>query len=156
MFLHRREQDPCDNAIRKARVEITQSPKLALHTAFLNSSLNRRPGGEATQDDDFSHFAFKFRVVEHRSRNILLWEHDYPERAIYDETVELRVDPDSSDPPNRVQYRWLSELSGKGNWVPASPDQDGWRYTFPLRTAASFEGKVVIQASAWPDLLSLA
>ena len=139
LFLHRREQEPCENAMRMTRAEVTPNGKLFLHTAFLNSVL-----GDA---DASSHFGFKLRVVEHRIKDHF-WEQSYPERAIYDETCEVLVNL-QSDPP-QVQYHWLSDMINPNQWEDTTIDNDG-RYSFPLRSAGSFSATVVIQASAWPD-----
>src|SRR5207249_10015904 len=80
VYLHRRQQDPCENAIR---LELRDIPKsLLLHTGFMNSKLK----DEAEQ---FSQFSLKFRVVEHRVKDGFLWDHEYPERPIYNETLEV-------------------------------------------------------------------
>src|SRR5207245_6611332 len=68
-YLHRRQQEPCENAIRLERGKIP--PRLLLHSAFLNSRL-RDPA------DTFSHFGAKIRVVEHRVKDGYLWDHEYP------------------------------------------------------------------------------
>jgi hypothetical protein len=136
LFLHRRQQEPCENAMRMKRDEVMPHGKLYLHTAFMNSAL-----GDL---DASSHFAFKLRVIEHRMKSHF-WEPDYPERAIYDETCEVLVNMAT----NEVKYHWLSDLIDPDDWNP-SVFENG-RYSFPLRAAASFSATVVLQASTWPD-----
>lgn len=136
LFLHRREQDPCENAMRRKRADVMPNGKLFLHTAFMNSNL-----GDLNAS---SHFSFKIRVVEHRMKNHF-WEQDYPERAIYDETGEVVVNLTT----NQVQYHWLSDMTDPDHWEPTQFANG--RYSFPLRPAASFSATVVIEASRWPD-----
>ena len=136
LFLHRREQEPCENAMRRTRASITANGKLFLHTAFMNSAL-----GDL---DASSHFSFKIRVVEHRVKDHF-WEQDYPERAIYDETAEVMVNLTTSE----VKYHWLSDVTDPMQW--ATADLGDGKYSFPLRQAASFSAIVVIEATGWPD-----
>jgi hypothetical protein len=136
LFLHRREQEPCENAMRRNRAEVTPNGRLFLHTAFMNSRL-----GDLNAS---SHFSFKIRVVEHRVKNHF-WDHDYPERAIYDETGEVVVNLTT----NQVQYHWLSDMTDPEHWEPTQFANG--RYSFPLRPAGSFSATLVIEASRWPD-----
>jgi hypothetical protein len=139
VYLHRRQQDPCENAIRLKRQDIPRS--LLLHTAFLNSKL--RDDGE-----QFSNFSGKFRVVEHRVSEGFLWDHEYPERPIYNESVEVRVGDVQDGVVAAVEYRWLSDGDG---WTRVAPDAN-LTYQFPLRTAGSFSADVLIKVGSWPDL----
>jgi len=140
VYLHRRQQDPCENAMRFDRKDLDALPELPLHTAFMNSRL--RLGG-----DLFSHFLMKLRVLEHRVKDGLLWDHDYPERAIYNEMVEIRVgDADQQDPGNALQVRWLSD-SIDGDWQSIAGNAGTFR--FALRQADSFSGTVRVDASGW-------
>jgi hypothetical protein len=140
VYLHRREQDPCENAMRFDRTDLHGLKRLPLHTAFMNSQLKR-------DNDLFSHFLIKLRVLEHRVREGMLWDHDYPEKAIYNEMVEIRVgDADKQNPGNALEVRWLSEATDT-KWQPVA-GQDGV-FRFDLRSAASFAGRLCITASSW-------
>jgi len=139
-YLHRREQDPCENAMRFNLEDVPT--RLPLHAGFLNSTL--KDEGEA-----FSQFAFKFRIVEHRVKEGMLWDHEYPDRPIYNETLEIRVgDIDPLQPGVEVQYRWLSDGDA---WTPVGPVND--EYRFHLRQAGSISDatEVVIKVGSWPD-----
>ena len=132
-YLHRRQQDPCENAIRLERKDIP--PRLLLHTGFINSRL-RDEGAQ------FSHFGGKVRVVEHQVRDGFLWDHEYPERPIYNESIEVRVGDGG-----QMSYRWLSEGDA---WQDVQPDAAG-DYRIPLRSAGALTGSLVIKPGRWPD-----
>jgi pimeloyl-ACP methyl ester carboxylesterase len=143
VYLHRREQDPCENAMR---YELGKMPDLVpLHTAFLDRRL--RDPGQA-----YSHFAISLRVVEHRAtRGFLgLFDREYPARPIYAETLEIRIGDGSRDAPApTVEYRWLSETAGwtAVEWVRGA-------FEIPLRTLTTsdaFRGTLRIVPSAWPQ-----
>ncbi len=144
VFLHRREQDPCENALRLGRNELPES--LALYTGFMNSALKMNP------DDSFVHFALTLRVVEHRLEKVCLWDRQYPGRPIYSETLEIRVgDTDPKQPGDEVQFRWFSDVGGSSlPWTTAPASRDG-AFRFPLRNAGAFAGTLTIRAGAWPD-----
>jgi len=131
-YLHRRQQDPCENAIRLERDKIPT--RLLLHTAFINSRLR-------DEGDQFSHFGGKIRIVEHRVRDGFLWDHEYPERPIYNESVEVRVGGD------QVGYRWLSDGD---DWHTVTGEQSG-EYRIPLRQAGALTGILAITPGRWPD-----
>lgn len=140
-YLHRREQDPCENAMRYNLENVPQ--RLPLHTGFLNSNLK-------DESELFSQFSFKFRVVERRVKKGMLWDQEYPDRPIYNETLEMRVgDIDPGNPGIEVQYRWLSDGD---KWTQVNPVKS--EYRFPLRKAGSIsdEAEVVIKVSSWPDI----
>jgi hypothetical protein len=100
-------------------------------------------------DERFSHFAVKLRVVEHRLRPGLLWDRDYPEKPIYDETLEIRVgDVDPAHPGDEVQYRWLSEA---GAWNPPVPREADGGYRIALRAQGALSGTLAIKPGPWPD-----
>jgi len=138
VYLHRRQQDPCENA---ERLEWNRVPKrLHLHTGFMNSKM-RDPRSP------FSHFSIKLRVVEHRVKENLLWDKEYPERPIYNETLEMRVgNPDPKHPGDRVEYRWLSD-GEQWNQLPAGDDG---AFRIDLRQASALSATLVLRASAWP------
>lgn len=139
IYLHRREQDPCENAIRLERKDIPK--RLLLHTGFMNSKLK-------DDNDNFSHFALTLRVIEHRVEKGFLWDREYPGRPIYAETLEIRVgDSDPSQPGDEVEYRWLSEVAG---WKQMQPDNGLFRA--PLRQADTISAEVTIKAGLWPDV----
>jgi hypothetical protein len=131
-YLHRRQQDPCENAIRLERHDIPK--RLLLHTAFMNSRL--RDAGET-----FSHFGSKIRVVEHRVRDGFLWDHEYPERPIYNESIEVRVGDTG------MSYRWLSDGD---EWTEATRAADG-SVRVALRNGGAVKGDLVIRPGVWPD-----
>ncbi len=131
-YLHRRQQDPCENAIRLERGDIPK--RLLLHTAFMNSRL--RDAGET-----FSHFGSKIRVVEHRVRDGFLWDHEYPERPIYNESIEVRVGDTG------MSYRWLSDGD---EWTEAARAADG-SVRVALRNGGAVKGDLVIRPGVWPD-----
>jgi hypothetical protein len=140
VYLHRREQEPCENAMRLDRDAVPS--RLFLHTAFLNAA--RRDAGS-----NFSHFAAKLRVVEHRIQGRrLAFDIEYPDRPIFDETVEVRIGDVDGDGKVDVGYRWLSDA---GDWQALTSDGNGV-FRFPLRAAGAVSAEVVIQASPWPDL----
>jgi len=131
-YLHQRQQDPCENAIRLERGDIPK--RLTLHTAFLNSRLR-------DEGDRFSHFGGKVRVVEHRVKDGFLWDHEYPERPIYNESIEVRVGD------TEVFYRWLSDGD---EWKPMQADGAGG-FRVPLRSGGALRGNLVIHPGPWPD-----
>jgi pimeloyl-ACP methyl ester carboxylesterase len=146
-YLHRRQQAPCENAIR-VNVDDGGFPRaLHLHTGFFNTDLRR-------ENDDYSHFLLTFRLVQHRVSTGLigrLFDQEYPERQLYNEALEARVgDPHLG--AKMVQYRWLSDLDG-------APDQASWRdaqftghdFRLTLRDANTIAGALVVQAATWPD-----
>ena len=148
VYLHRREQDPCENA---HRVE-TVPDRLLLHTTFMNSGIKTAEQKEVP----FSHFSVKLRVVEHRRRDRFLWDREYPGREIYADSLEIRVgDSDPDDPGEEVWYR---SFGGVGDWteadrLDADPTDPVARKVFeiPLEGNGAFRGRLVIRAGAWPD-----
>lgn len=140
VYLHRRQQDPCENAIRYAREDL-EAKTVLLHTIFMNSALKT----EAKKP--FSHFQLQFRIGERAIKKGLLWDREYPEKTIYGEDLEVRVgDFDETQEGTEVQYRWLSEGS---DWKNAEKSSHGFR--IPLRSAGSLSGNFLIAASQWPD-----
>lgn len=144
VYLHQRKQNPCENA---QRFERSQFPvgSVHLHTGFLDTKL--RAAGEK-----FSHFLLAFRVAQHRIRDGFLFDHQYPERTIYSESMEVRVNLAAQGEEPKVQYRWLSEttnLEDQNSW--RAPQLQGGVFRFPFRQADTLKGALCIQASAWPD-----
>ena len=143
VYLHQRRQDPCENGWTFTLGNVP--PELPLHTGFLNSTLRPDPS------DPFLHFLLALRVAEHRPRGPWPWDHEYPERVIFSETLELRINlqPTPDDP--LVQYRWLSDNTLTGdNWQKdLAPDEEG-HYTLPLRAAAAFSAAYRFTPSDWP------
>ena len=119
-----------------------------MHTGFLDTKL--RPHGET-----FSHFLLAFRVAQHRVRDGFLFDHQYPERTIYSESLEVRVNltpADGSGAPI-VEYRWLAEttdLDDAQSWQPLAFDAQGV-CRLPFRHADTLDGQLCIQAGVWPD-----
>ena len=145
-YLHRRQQVPCENAIR-INVDGAGFPRSQhLHTGFFNTDL--RP-----QNDPYSNFLLTFRVVERRVRDgiLHLFDQEYPERQIYNEALETRV----GDPrlgAQMVQYRWLSDLDGAadpGTWSDAV--FNGQDFRLPLRSANTIAATLAVQTARWPD-----
>lgn len=140
VYLHRREEDPCENAIRRSRKEL-DGQSVLLHVGFMNSNLKR------DVSDDFSHFLMKLRVVERRVKHGLLWDHEYPDRVIFNEMLEVGVgDHDRDQPGDSLKYRWLSD-STDGDFQPAAAANGSFR--IPLRPAAAFAGRLRITPAAW-------
>lgn len=135
VYLHRREQDPCENAFR---IEHSQVPsKIDLHTVFLNTSLNLDP------TDLFSYFIMKIRVAEYRVEKNMLWDYKYPSREIYSESLEIKVRKDEAQ-NYQAGYRWLSDME----WVMLDTTTSS-EFAIPLRNAPSVSGSLVLNASLW-------
>jgi pimeloyl-ACP methyl ester carboxylesterase len=138
-YLHRRQQDPCENAIRVKVDGDSKPPKtLNLHTGFMSKKLRAK-------DSSHSYFQGRFQVAERRVKPGWLWDRDYPTSVIYNETLEARVGDEG------VEYRWLSDLvdRSEGAWQRAEPSDGGFR--IPMREAKSFAAKLVVRAGSWPD-----
>jgi hypothetical protein len=146
VFLHQRQQNPCENAQRFERSAFPLAT-VHLHTGFLDTKL--RPLGE-----QFSHFLLAFRVVQHRVQDGFLFDHQYPERTIYSENMEVRVNlvmAGGTAVPD-VEYRWLSEtthLDDPRSWQPAVLNENIFR--FPFRQSDTLKGELCIQPGMWPD-----
>jgi hypothetical protein len=145
-YLHRREQDPCENALRLKAASVKGDTKLHLHTGFLNTRL--KPG-----DSSHSHFTLAFKVTEYHVKKFLLWDREYPGRTIYSETAEIRLkDITGDDVADELQYRWMSDVtdwSDETQWQTAPEGPDG--YLIPLRPANTMEANILITAGQWPD-----
>lgn len=145
-YLHRREQEPCENSMRHYAANINKKTKLHLHTGFLNSKL--KPGTST-----HSHFVISFKVVEYHVKKSWLWDREYPGRTIYSETAEIRLkDINEDHEADLLEYRWMSDVTdweGKDGWQSAQEVADG--YLIPLRQANTMEGNFFISASKWPD-----
>ncbi|HYK00777.1 MAG TPA: hypothetical protein VE974_03415 [Thermoanaerobaculia bacterium] len=140
VYLQRREQDPCENALRFKRENLPSS--LQLYTGFLNTAL------KTDEANDFSEFALTIRVVEHRVEKGLFWDHEYPGRHIYNETLLIRVGDFNPDRDGQeVRILWLSDRAS--DWTEIEPQNS--TYDIPLRTAQSVSGSVRIAVSPWPD-----
>ncbi len=133
-YLHRREQEPCENALRFERSSIPND--LHLHTGFLNSKLR-------ITTDPYSYFVMKFRVLEYRREAGFLWDYKYPSRQIYSESLEVKIGEGNSN----AQYRWLSDMK---EWEPFTQSANG-DFAVPLRKADSLQGTMVLRATPWPD-----
>jgi hypothetical protein len=144
VYLQRREQDPCENAMRFDAGSIPA--EISLYTGFLRSAEKTDP------EKDFSEFALTIRVVEHRVEHQLLWDHEYPGRKIYDETLMIRVaDSDPTKPGNEVSFMWLSDRlpDRAAEWPEVEPVNG--TYSIDLRAAQSVSGVIRIVSSPWPD-----
>lgn len=143
VYLHRREQDPCENAMRYQLG--TMPSEVPLHTAFLDSTL-RDPG------QPYSRFAISLRVVEHRATPgfLGLFDREYPARPIYSETVEIRLgDGPPGSPRPTVEYRWLSDTA---DWTGVELI-DGC-FDIPLRALTAndaFRGVLRLRPTRWPE-----
>ncbi len=141
-YLHRRQQDPCENAIRIPREKIGAG--IYLHTAFMNSELK-------TEEDGFSYFSMQIRILERSVKKGFLWDHEYPDKQIYSETLEIKVgDSNPANPGDELEFRWLSDVK---DWAEAKDEGNKLEgiYHIPLRKAGSVDGKLVISAGLWPD-----
>jgi hypothetical protein len=146
VFLHQRKQNPCENAQRFGRREFPLQ-NVHLHTGFLDAKLRAR-------GDAFSHFLLAFRMSQHRVRDGFLFDHQYPERTIYSESLEVRVNLGRSNETGvpTVGYRWLSDTidsENSGSWTDTSLDAGILR--FPLLNAVTLAGELCIEPRAWPD-----
>ncbi|WP_159476860.1 lipase/acyltransferase domain-containing protein [Dyadobacter sp. 3J3] len=83
IYLHQRKQNPCENAFRKTRDEFPVN-QLHLHTGFLDTTL--KPEG-----DPFSQFLLAFKISQHQVKKGFLFETQFPERTIYSESMDIRV-----------------------------------------------------------------
>lgn len=148
IFLHQRRQNPCENAMRYDRAgNRLADPKTAepvsvipLHTAFMDTRFQRR-------GEPWSHFSLGFRVAEHQVQKGFLWDHEYPERTIYSETMEVRVgNDDTASDAILVEYRWLSDGP---DWQAAVIDISDGRSAIPLRAAETWGGTLQIRYEPW-------
>jgi len=145
VYLQRREQDPCENAMRFEAGSIPQ--EISLYTGFLRSEEKTDP------EANFSEFALTIRVIEHRVEHHLLWDHEYPGRKIYDETLMIRVgDTNRDEPGDEVSFMWQSDRNPdrQAKWPEVAPSDTGV-FSIPLRAAQSVSGVIRIAASPWPD-----
>lgn len=161
VLLHQRRENPCENAIRIPADSFRRDGQPValqggvLHNLFMNS--RRR----LDSNDPFIHFLLSFRIVEHQvqAEKILgmrLWDHEYPERAIYSESVEIRVNTDDVTalrngtiqnlPNTTVEYTWLSDHSGA--WTATGLTPDG-TFVIELRDAGSLSGKLLLRPFLW-------
>lgn len=141
VYLQRREQDRCENAVR---FEANQWPAagIFLYTGFLRSS------EKLEADSKFAEFSLTIRVVEYRIEKGFLWDHEYPGRKIYDEQVIIKVGDVDGDERNDVEVMWLSDRSEAFTRILPT---DGRVYTIPLREATTMKGNIRIVAGPWPD-----
>jgi hypothetical protein len=138
-FLHRRQQDPCENALRFKREDLPKT--LVLHTAFMNSGLK-------DDDEHYSHFSMRFRVLERKVKRGTFWDTDYPERQIYSEGLEVRVgNENAKEADTEVGYHWLSDV---GEWQRAERYPNG-TYRLQLRNAGAIKADLVVEALPWPN-----
>ena len=138
VYLQRREQDPCENAIRFEADAIPSN--IYLYTGFLRSS------ERLDADAKVSEFALIVRVVEHRIEKRLLWDHEYPGRQIYNETLIIRVGDLDEEKGTDVEFMWLSD---RGPFTRITPKNG--IYEIELREARCVKGTIRIVASRWPD-----
>lgn len=145
VFLHQRKQNPCENAMRFKRDDFPLK-SVHLHTGFMDTRL-RAPR------DKFSYFLLAFRISQHRVREGFMFDHQYPERTIYSESMEVRVDlaTEAGAVPT-VDYRWLSEttdLDDPQSWISVQLADGVFR--FPFRQAATIRGDLCMKPGPWPD-----
>ena len=135
VYLHRRQQDPCENAIRYSRDDL-DGKTILLHTLFMNSSL---------KTGKYSAFKVELRIRERAVKDGWVWDREYPVKTIYSEDLEVEVgDFDANLKGEEVRYRWLSE---GGDWIAAVETDDGFR--IPLRAAGAVKANFFISASEW-------
>jgi len=92
--------------------------------------------------DGYSYFALKFNVLEYRIQEGFLWDHKYPSRPIFSESLEIRIDTGYSG-TYRAGYRWLSDAQ----WVDFISDND--QYLAPLRQGLAVRGNIKFEAFKW-------
>jgi pimeloyl-ACP methyl ester carboxylesterase len=143
VYLHQRKQNPCENAFRLERKKFPLKD-LHIHTGFLDTSL--RP-----KEDPYSQFLLTFKISQHQVKKGFLFETQFPERTIYSESMDVRVDL-SGQSKSMVDYRWLSEtkdMSDKDNWLKAELVENIFR--FPFRKSKTLTGTLCIEASKWNE-----
>ena len=170
--MHYRKQDPCENAIRRTRKELEDSPTVPLHTAFLNTALREvlPPGAPAEARDPkdptrsrYIYFLLNLGLIEYRVReagglladfkHLIGFDSEYAGAPIYGETLEIRVDV--STPSPAIGYRWYSEADAqtptgwKTDAVPTARGAGRVDYSFPLRAHGAISGQLVIHALPW-------
>jgi len=134
VYLHRREQDLCENAIRLNANAIPND--IHLHTAFLNSALQ-------LGDDNYSYFLLKLKVQEYRPSKGLFWDTSYPASQIFSESVEIKID-NGAGGTYKAGYRWLSD----GAWNDLDADNNG-QYILPLLNGVTVNGNLVFSGEEW-------
>lgn len=148
VYLHQRQQDPCENAIRYSRDELTApgAPDIFLHNGFLDSNLQRSGDGN-------SYFIMRFKIAEYKILHGRLWDTDYPARTIYSETIEVKVAHDGQVKDGyQAQYSWLSNSD---NWQDFAGENG--QYSIPLQAdvstigTAAVTGKILLQPSFWDN-----
>ncbi|MFD2935087.1 esterase/lipase family protein [Spirosoma flavum] len=162
VFLHDRREDPCENAYRFTAEQAANPLSVFLHTAFL-SSKKARPG------DPTLNFLLSLRVAANQIKEGMLWDHEYPVRPIYSETLEIRVNTDKAKTfweggdlaADVVQYSWLSGVDDTTNNIAVNQNSLGkiWQnapftndsFSIPLRKADSLSGVLRLIPTSWPD-----
>ena len=160
VFLHDRREDPCENAFRFTAEDAATPLSLALHNVFLSSK-------KAQAGDPTLNFLISFRVTATQIEKGMLWDHEYPVRPIYSETLEIRVDTvkakafwaDGLLAPEIVQYNWLSGTDEINIAVEQTSPGKVWQnalfeneqFSIPLRKADSLSGILQLTPSTWPD-----
>ena len=143
-YLHRRQQDPCENAFRLNRSEVG-AKELFLHNAFLDSRL-------AKSKKTGSHFMMDIAVREYRADKSSHYDAQYPSRTIYSESLEVRIKYCKGKIPN-----YCAEYSWQGNnetWNEFAYNPNGdfvvSLVTNPaLAERANVTGDIVIRAFDW-------
>ncbi len=94
----------------------------------------------------------RFKILEYKIRNGLLWDTEYPSRTIYSESIEVKVQHDDNNVDGyKAQYSWLSNID---KWQNFDSDGQG-NYFVPLhiddnvKDRATVTGKLVLQPSFW-------
>lgn len=133
VYLHRREQETCENAIRFNRSSIPKD--IHLHTAFLNSGLQLGSDGN-------SYFALKLNVLEYRIEKGFIWDYKYPSRPVFSESLEIKIDT-GPEGYYSAGYRWLSDAA----WIDFVSDNN--QYLAPLRQGLAVRGNIKFEAFPW-------
>jgi pimeloyl-ACP methyl ester carboxylesterase len=136
VYLHRREQDPCENALRFSRADIPAAT-LPLHTAFLNTGLNLDAA------DPYSYFVMKFGVSEYRKERRFLWDYKYPSRQILAESLEIKIRK-TDDGAFDVKYRWLSDMVWEDLNTTGSSS-----FVIAMRETKAVKANVYLNAEIW-------
>jgi len=143
-YLHRRQQDPCENAFRLNRSEVG-AKELFLHNAFLDSTL-------AKSKKTGSHFMMDIAVREYRADKSSHCDEQYLSRKIYSESLEVRVKYCKGKIPNYcAQYSWQGNNETWNDFAyNANGDFVLSLVTNPaLAESANVTGDIVIRAFDW-------
>ncbi len=144
VLLHQICQNPCENAKRFDRKALSND-RIHLHTGFLDTKLR-------SVDDDFLRFLLTFTIVQRQVKNNLFFDTEFPERIIYCESLDTRINLKNLDQPDErsVHFRWLSDIGNEREertWV--APEIKDNIIRFPFRAANSMSATVCMISQIW-------